>query len=217
MARIGFIGAGSVGFTRTLLKDVLTVPTMDGVTVGLMDTDPERLQLAKRSVERIVPEGGHKGKVLATRDRGRALRGADAVLCTVLAGAAEVWRYEIESSRSFGVDICVGDTRGPAGMYLLMTNLPPDCCLDWPICANESGFNPVPVGALPPQCAILTALTAAVEEMAVEGGLTGNREAIYHAFYHDPLTAAVLSLAEIRKMVDALFKKNEKYLSQFKS
>ena len=38
---------------------------------------------------------------------------------------------------------------------------------------------------------------------------------IYHAIAYDPLTSAVLSLAEIRKMVDAMFKKNKGYLPTF--
>jgi alpha-galactosidase len=50
----------------------------------------------------------------------------------------------------------------------------------------------------------------------VEGALTGNAELIYQAIANDPLTAAVLSLAEIRKMVAEMFKKNRKHLPQFK-
>ena len=88
--------------------------------------------------------------------------------------------------------------------------------MEVPVFADKSGFNPVHVGALPPQCAVLTALSASIEEMAVEAALTGNKDLVYQAIYHDPLTASVLSLAEIRKMVDALFKKNKDYLPQFK-
>ena len=52
------------------------------------------------------------------------------------------------------------------------------------------------VGALPPQCAVLTSLSAQVEEMAVEAAVTGNPRLVYQAIAHDPLTAAVLSLDE---------------------
>jgi len=51
----------------------------------------------------------------------------------------------------------------------------------------------------------------------VEGALTGEKECIYLACYYDPLTAAVLSLGETKKMVDAMFKKNKDYLPQFKN
>ena len=56
----------------------------------------------------------------------------------------------------------------------------------------------------------------ASEEMAVEGALTGDAESVYHAICYDPLTAAVLSLAEIRKMVKEMFAKSKDHLPQFK-
>ena len=96
-----------------------------------------------------------------------------------------------------------------------MTNLPPDACVEVPVWASRTGFEPVRVGALPPQCAVLTNLSAQIEEMAVEAALTGNPRLVYQAIANDPLTAAVLSLAEIQQMVDELFECNRDYLPQF--
>jgi alpha-galactosidase/6-phospho-beta-glucosidase family protein len=39
---------------------------------------------------------------------------------------------------------------------------------------------------------------------------------VYQAIAHDPLTAAKLSLAEARKMVAEMFRKNRPHLPQFK-
>jgi alpha-galactosidase len=96
-------------------------------------------------------------------------------------------------------------------------NLPYDSCVEIPVIANTKGFNAVRVGSLPPQCAALNNITIAVEEMAVEGALTGNAEMVYHAIAYDPLSAAVLSLAEIRSMVREMFAKSRRHLPQFKS
>jgi len=98
----------------------------------------------------------------------------------------------------------------------LITNLPEGACVEVPVYADRNGLNAVHVGALPPQCAALNGITVASEEMAVEAALTGDRELAFHAIAYDPLTAAVLSLAETRKMVDAMFRKNREYLPQFK-
>jgi alpha-galactosidase len=98
----------------------------------------------------------------------------------------------------------------------LITNLPPGCCVEVPVYADRYGFRPVHVGALPPQCAALNNVSVASEEMAVQGCLTGDPEMVYHAVCYDPLTAAVLSLAETRKMVNAMFQKNKDYLPHFK-
>ena len=75
----------------------------------------------------------------------------------------------------------------------LIPNLPPDVCVEVPVLANRKGFNPMYVGELPPQLAALNNISAAVEEMAVEGALTGDPRLIFHAICYDPLTAAILS------------------------
>lgn len=437
MAKVAFIGAGSLGFTRGLVRDLLTFDTTRDATIALMDIDEERLDFAKRAVESIIAKGKYPAKVLATRDRKEALKGADAVLCTILCGDVDVWRYDIELPKKYGVDTNVGDTRGPSGVFRalrtiptmidicrdmerycpnaillnytnpmamlcramqrtscipvtglchsvqgtammlaewigapmeeiaylsaginhqawyleykrngkdaypdirkavekrkiyneeqvrnemflalgyyvtessghnseynwwfrkrpdliekycthgtgwnpgeyayilkdylrrkktwkkevedwfkegapielergleyaawiinaylggspfefngnvpnkgLISNLPQDACVEVPVLANKRGFNSIHVGALPPQCAALNNLSIAVEEMAVEAALTGDPTLVYHAICYDPLTAAVLSLAEIRKMVQEMLRKNKDHLPQFK-
>jgi len=99
----------------------------------------------------------------------------------------------------------------------LVTNLPEDVCVEVPVLANKRGLNPIHAGALPPQCAALCNAAIASEEMAVEGALRGDPKLVFQAIAFDPLTAAVLSLAEIKKMVKLMFKKNKDYLPQFKS
>jgi alpha-galactosidase len=438
MARIVFIGAGSLGFTRGLVRDILTFPLLRDSTLVLMDINRERLDFAKRAVEGIIEKGKYPAKVFATMDRREALKDADVVLVTILAGAIEVWRHDIEIPKKYGVDINVGDTRGPSGIlralrtipvmlgicrdmeelcpeafmlnytnpmamlcramqreshirltglchsvqgtaemlakwinatmdeityvcaginhqawyiqykkngkdaypmirkalerkeiyeeeivrnemflhldyyvtessghnseynwwfrkrpdliekycihstgwnpgeyaYILneylrtertwkdevkkwfddgapiplergkeyaayiinalrggeafefngnmpntgiITNLPNGACVEVPVVANKRGFNPIHVGVLPPQCAALNNISVAVEEMAVEAALTGDPRLVLQAICYDPLTAAVLSLAEIKKMVGEMLQENKDYLPQFKS
>jgi len=47
--------------------------------------------------------------------------------------------------------------------------------------------------------------------------LNGDPMLVYHSLCYDPLTAAVLSLAEIKKMTAEMLLKNKDYLPQFKS
>src|SRR5450756_252439 len=104
MKKITFIGAGSIGFTRGLVRDLLTFPAFTDCTIALMDIDPERLAFAKHAVERIVDAGHYPAKVLATMDRIEALKDADGVVCTILAGGVNVWRNDIEIPKKYGVD-----------------------------------------------------------------------------------------------------------------
>lgn len=125
MTKIAFIGAGSLGFTRGLVRDVLTFPPLQDATLSLMDVDPERLDFARRSVQRIVDLGEYPATVEATTDREEALRDADVVLVTILAQGLDVWRKDIEIPKQYGVDINVGDTRGPAGVFRALRTIPP--------------------------------------------------------------------------------------------
>ena len=52
MTKIAFIGAGSLGFTRGLVRDILTFPLLADAELVLMDIDPERLDFARRAVEK---------------------------------------------------------------------------------------------------------------------------------------------------------------------
>ena len=124
MTKITFIGAGSIEFTRGLVRDILTFPLLQDAKLSLMDIDPERLDFAYRSVEKIVELGGYPAKVEATLDRAKALKGADAVLVTILAGGTDVWRHDIEIPRKYGVDFNVGDTRGTAGIFRALRTIP---------------------------------------------------------------------------------------------
>ncbi len=82
--------------------------------------------------------------------------------------------------------------------------------------ADITGFQGIHVGALPPQLAALNHLTTMVVELAVESALTGDPVAAYQACCYDPLAASKLSLAEIKQMVDELFKVQAPLLPQFK-
>jgi len=437
MAKITFIGAGSFVFTRNLVRDVLTFPLLTDATICLVDIDPERLEFAQKSCQKIVDMGGYPAKIVTTLDRVEALKGADIVMVTILAGSLDVWRHDIEIPKKYGVDFNIGDTRGTAGIFralrtipvmlsivkdmekycpnavmlnytnpmamlcramsresfirltglchsvqgtsemlaewigapyseitytcaginhqafylkyewngkdaypllreavekpeiynqeivrnemfkalgyyvtessghnseynwwfrkradliekycihgtgwnpgeyayaikgytkslstwkedsqkwyaketpinlergheyaayianaliggevfsfngnvpntALITNLPADVCVEVPVFVDKAGFHPVHVGALPPQLVALNHLSVMTEEMTVEAALTGDPTLVYHACCYDPLAASMLSLAEIRTMVNEMLEANRPYLPQFK-
>ena len=440
MIKITFIGAGSLDFTGGLVRDILTFPLLQDAHIALMDINTERLEFAQKSVKRLVEKGGYPAKVTATLDRVEALRNADMVLTTILSGSTEVWKHDIEIPKKYGVDINVGDTRGPSGifrflrtlppmmdivrdmekvcpnavllnytnpmamlcgaiqrqtfipttglchsvqgtaemlarwigapineitytsaginhmawyldykwngadayplihkavtereeiyreeivrneMYLalgkyvtessghnseynwwfrkrpdlikkyctdgtgwnpgeyayilkeyqhtettwkdgvrvqlakpvnpedlqrgqeyasyiinalmggdmykfngnvpntnLITNLPQGACVEVPVLVDKAGFHPIHVGALPAECALMTGLSSGIEEMAITAAIEGDPTMIYRAICHDPLTASVLSLAEIKSMTNDLFAQHKDYLPQFKT
>ncbi|MBA7571779.1 hypothetical protein ES708_13547 [subsurface metagenome] len=124
MPKIAFLGAGSFVFTRNLIRDILTYPALAGSDLYLMDIDAERLSYIRRAVDHTVETGAYPARVVATRDREQALEGADGVVCTILQGGVGVWRHDIEIPKKYGLDINVGDTRGPAGIFRALRTIP---------------------------------------------------------------------------------------------
>jgi len=93
----------------------------------------------------------------------------------------------------------------------IITNLPADCCVEVPCYVDKGGVHPCAVGDLPTQLAALNQSNIAVQDLAVQAVLEGDREKAIQACLLDPLTAAVCSLAEIREMCERLFEA-EKHL-----
>ena len=138
MKKFAFIGGGSFGFTRKLVKDILTFPAFRDAEIALMDINEERLDYIKQACEKIVKAGNYPAKITATTDKVEALKGADGVLCTILSGDVDVWQYDILIPKKYGVDINVGDTRGPSGIFRALRTIP--VMLD--ICADIEKYCP---------------------------------------------------------------------------
>jgi len=132
MKKFAFIGAGSVGFTRTVVRDLFTFPHFQDAHIALMDINPERLEYIRRCCEKIKAAMGVSATITATTDRIEALRDADGVVCTVFNGDIDVWRHDIEIPKKYGIDTNIGDTRSISGIFRAARNIPLmlDICKD---------------------------------------------------------------------------------------
>ena len=124
MKKIAFIGAGSFGFTRKFVRDLLAFPELADSRIMLMDVDAERLDLMRVVAEKIIRAGNYPAKVETTLNRSKALEGADGVVITILVGGVDILRTDIEIPMKYGVDINAGGTRGPAGTFRALRALP---------------------------------------------------------------------------------------------
>lgn len=138
MKKFAFIGGGSFGFTRKLVNDILTFPAFQDAEIALMDIDEERLDYVKRACEKIVRAGRYPATITATTNREEALKDAHGVVCTILSGDVDVWQHDILIPKKYGVDINIGDTRGPSGIFRALRTIP--VMLD--ICADIEKYCP---------------------------------------------------------------------------
>jgi alpha-galactosidase len=97
----------------------------------------------------------------------------------------------------------------------LISNLPAGCCVEVPCLVDGNGVQPTAIGELPAQCAALNRSNINVQHLAVEAVLSESREHIYHAIMLDPLTGALLTLPQIRAMVDELLLAEAAWLPAF--
>jgi alpha-galactosidase len=75
--------------------------------------------------------------------------------------------------------------------------------------------QPTTIAHYPTQLAALNRTNINVQELIVEAALQGNTEAVYHAVMLDPLTGAVLTLDQMRTMVNELLTAQAAWLPQF--
>ncbi|MCX6876262.1 MAG: alpha-galactosidase [Verrucomicrobia bacterium] len=125
--------------------------------------------------------------------------------------SAEYCSHIIEAKETGAVFRLNGNVRNDG----YITNLPPGCCVEVPIYVDRLGLHPTVVGNLPPQCAALNMSNVLVQGLTVEASFSGDPELVMQAVAMDPLTAAVLTLKEIREMVAEMLEAEQKYLPQF--
>lgn len=131
--KIAFVGAGSIGFTRKLLGDLLTVPEFASLEVALSDISEPNLDMIYRLAERDLRANGlDQVKLTATTDRRAAIAGARYVFCTVRVGGVEAFATDIDVPLRYGIDQCVGDTLAAGGIMYGQRGIPVilDLCRD---------------------------------------------------------------------------------------
>lgn len=114
--KVAFIGAGSIGFTRHLLRDLLSVPEFRDVQVAFTDINEHNLQMVTQLCQRDIDENGLKIKIFASTDRREALKGSKYVLNCVRIGGLEAFKLDVDIPLKYGVDQCVGDTLCAGGI-----------------------------------------------------------------------------------------------------
>ena len=125
--------------------------------------------------------------------------------------SAEYCSHIIEARETGNVFRLNGNVRNDG----YVTNLPRGCCVEVPVYVDRTGLHPTVVGDLPPQCAALNMTNVLVQGLAVEASFSGDPELVMQAVALDPLTAAVLTLKEIREMVAEMLKAEARWLPQF--
>lgn len=114
--KITFIGAGSIGFTRGLLRDLLAVKEFHNIEIAFTDISEKNLEMVRALCQRDIDENGLSINISATTNRREALRNAKYVICTIRVGGLEAFTTDIDIPLKYGIDQCVGDTLCAGGI-----------------------------------------------------------------------------------------------------
>jgi len=126
------IGAGSIGFTRGIVRDILCVPEFREIELAFTDISPRNLDMVYQLCKRDVEAAGLPATITATTDRREAIKGAKYVFSVVRVGGLEGFQTDIDVPLRYGVDQCVGDTLCAGGIMYGQRNIPVvlDFCKD---------------------------------------------------------------------------------------
>jgi alpha-galactosidase len=114
--KIAMIGAGSIGFTRRLMRDILAVPELRDTTFAFMDISERNLDMVTQLCRKDIQTSGVPAQLISTLNRREAIADSDYVISTIRQGGLEAFQTDIDIPLKYGVDQCVGDTLCAGGI-----------------------------------------------------------------------------------------------------
>ncbi len=103
-----------------------------------------------------------------------------------------------------------------SGSGPLISNLPSNGCVEVACMIDRAGIHPTQFGALPAQMAAVSASNMPLFDLGATSAIERSKEAAIHALTLDPLTAAVCSPAEIKKMTLEMFAAEKDFLPTYR-
>ncbi|MDE0428393.1 MAG: alpha-glucosidase/alpha-galactosidase, partial [Caldilineaceae bacterium] len=122
--KIAMIGAGSIGFTRKLMHDILAVPELADTHFAFMDINAGNLEMVMQLAQRDIDANGLPATIAPTTDQREAIAGADYVISVVRQGGLDAFQLDIDIPLKYGIDQCVGDTICAGGIMYGQRTIP---------------------------------------------------------------------------------------------
>ncbi len=130
--KIAMVGAGSIGFTRKLIHDILMVPELADTTFACTDISQHNLDMVTQLCERDIKANKLPAQISATTDRRTAIAESDYIISTIRQGGLAAFQLDIDIPLKYGIDQCVGDTLCAGGLMYAQRTIPAllDFCKD---------------------------------------------------------------------------------------
>lgn len=123
-AKIVFLGAGSISFGMSMLRDLVTTPELRGSTLTLVTQHADTATKAAALARYLNDKTGASLVIEATTDRRSALAGASFVINATAIERNRLWKLDFELPKKHGIRQTLGENGGPGGLSFTLRTLP---------------------------------------------------------------------------------------------
>jgi len=124
VAKIAFIGAGSMSFGLSMFRDIFACEELVGSTLTLVGRNAERLARIARLAQLLNEKSGTGLTIEYTTDRRGALDGASFVINSAAIDRVRLWQQDYELPKKYGIRHTLGENGGPGGLSFTLRTLP---------------------------------------------------------------------------------------------
>lgn len=122
--KIVFLGATSMSFGLSMLRDAFSSDELRGSTLTLVGRNPATLAKITELAKLLNAKAGSGLIIEQTTDRRAAFDGAGFVVNATAIDRNRLWKFDWEVPRKYGIRHTLGENGGPGGLFFTLRTLP---------------------------------------------------------------------------------------------
>ena len=122
--KIVFLGATSMSFGLSMLRDIFSSDELRGSTLTLVGRDSKTLSKTAELAQLLNKKSGAGLNIEQSIDRPAALDGAGFVVNATAIDRNRLWKLDWEVPRKYGIRHTLGENGGPGGLMFTLRTLP---------------------------------------------------------------------------------------------
>ena len=123
-AKIVFVGATSMSFGLSMLRDIFSTDELRGSTLTLVGRNAQTLGKMTELARLLNTKSGAGLIIEQTTDRRAAFDGAGFVVNATAIDRNRLWKLDFEVPRKYGIRHTLGENGGPGGLFFTLRTLP---------------------------------------------------------------------------------------------
>jgi alpha-galactosidase len=122
--KIVFLGATSMSFGLSMLRDIFSSDELRGSTLTLVGRNPKTLAKMAELAKLLNNKTGAGLLIEQSTDRRAAFDGAEFVVNATAIDRNRLWKLDFDVPRKYGIRHTLGENGGPGGLFFTLRTLP---------------------------------------------------------------------------------------------